>query len=286
MKNTRTYILCMILYGFCIHAMSNELYVDIMQHEKAGQKEIVIVIPTYNNSAWCIKNIESVLMQKYTNYRVIIVNDCSSDDTFAKLEAYLLEHPLKDKVTLITNEERRGAMANWYYTISSLPDHVIVIHLDGDDRLASEHVLTKINRAYADKRVWMTFGQFRCWPSEQVGFCKRPSANVIKANTYRRSIWCTSHLRTHYAWLFKKIRKEDFEYDGAFVFTAPDRAMMYPMLEMAAGHFYAFDEILYIYNVSNPLAESRQYLPLQQKTCKYIIGLPPYKPLADVLTTL
>src|SRR5437868_2077214 len=42
------------------------------------QKPIVVIIPSYNNVQWCVKNIESVLTQNYSNYRVIYIDDCST----------------------------------------------------------------------------------------------------------------------------------------------------------------------------------------------------------------
>ena len=268
-------------------AMSDDLWDQIIAHEECNEKELAIVVPTYNNSRWCIKNISSILAQKYENYHVYIIDDSSTDDTFQKLYDYLENHPLNYKVTLRQNTVRRGAMANWYDTISELADHVIVLNIDGDDWLAHDFVFMHVNAVYADKRIWMTYGQFKVWPGEYKGFCKRHAPRVIRKHNYRYSDWLSSHLRTYYAWLFKEIEVEDFKYDGVFLPTTCDRAMMYPLLEMCAGHYYCFeDEVLYVYNAQNPLADVRRNCALQQKMCGYIMSRAPYAPLADVLVTL
>ena len=44
-----------------------------------SDKKFVIVIPSYKNEKWCIKNIESTIYQSYDNYRVIFTDDCSPD---------------------------------------------------------------------------------------------------------------------------------------------------------------------------------------------------------------
>ena len=41
-----------------------------------------IIVPVYNAEKWISKNIESIQAQDYTNYKVIIVDDCSTDDTY------------------------------------------------------------------------------------------------------------------------------------------------------------------------------------------------------------
>jgi glycosyltransferase involved in cell wall biosynthesis len=272
-----------ILFSSQALAMSDSLWQSIKIHELYAEKELAVVVLTYNNSAWCIKNIDSILMQKYDNYHVYIIDDCSCDGTYEILNEYLCNHPLNHKVTLRKNVSRQGAAANWYTTIHALPDHVVVVNVDGDDWLAHDQVFVRIHNAYSDRRVWMTFGQFKVWPDGYIGFCRRHASKIIRKQNYRDSEWLSSHLRTYYAWLFKKIKKDDFMYEGSFMPTTCDRAMMYPLLEMCAGHYYCFDEVLYIYNVNNPLADIRKNLVTQQKMCGYITQLPRYKPLADVV---
>ena len=41
----------------------------------AEEKPMVVVIPSYNNIKWYKKNLDSVLNQKYQNFRVILIDD-------------------------------------------------------------------------------------------------------------------------------------------------------------------------------------------------------------------
>lgn len=47
------------------------------------EKPICIVVPTFNNvkDYRYRKNIESILQQQYTNYKVVIIDDASQDNT-------------------------------------------------------------------------------------------------------------------------------------------------------------------------------------------------------------
>lgn len=265
-------------------AMSSEIKQAIKVHTINGQKKFAIVVPTYNNSNGdsCLKNISSLLDQQYDNYHIYIVDDCSTDDTVAKLKRFLATHKRADKVTLLENKVRVGAVANYYTVIHTLPDHVIVLNVDGDDWLAHNNVLQVLNSVY-DKDIWLTYGQFRQYPSGEIGFCRPISSEHIKAHNYRKSEWLATHLRTYYAWLFKKIKQDDLQYNGAFIRACGDRAIMYPLLEMAAGRFLCMQEVLYIYNCINPLADVKVNLKEQQDMCHHICGLSPYLPLISIM---
>jgi len=265
------------------YAMTDYMQREVALHTHNGQKEFAIVVPTYNNSRYCIENLVSVAYQSYDNYHVYIIDDASTDNTYNAIITYIHEHELYDKVTLLHNTERMGAAANYYQVIHLLPDHVIVLNVDGDDKLAHNNVLSTLNWVYEDQDIWMTYGQFRQIPSQEIGFCKPIAIDTIANHTYRNSEWLTSHLRTYYVWLFKKIDKQDLCYEGIFVQACADRAIVYPLLEMCAGHFACISEVLYLYNCANPLADVRKNLTLQQNMCRYIRSLPSYKPLDGIL---
>lgn len=52
------------------------------------QALISIVLPTYNGSRYIRKSIESCLNQSFKNFELIIINDCSTDNTASIIEEY------------------------------------------------------------------------------------------------------------------------------------------------------------------------------------------------------
>jgi len=52
---------------------------------------ISIVLPTYNGSKYIRESIESCLQQTYSNFELIIVNDCSTDDTLTIVQEYAVK---------------------------------------------------------------------------------------------------------------------------------------------------------------------------------------------------
>lgn len=267
-------LLILLFVGIGFYFFSPKLHALVQQ-----EKPLVVVIPSYCNKDWYQKNVDSVMNQKYSNYRVIYIDDASPDGTYELVKAHVEKHNQQDKWTIIKNEQNMGAMANHYTAVHMCKDEEIILHLDGDDWLKHEHVLKKVNDVYKDNNVWLTYGQFECYPSGEKGFC-RPFPNAVKVrNAYRKYIWLSSHLRTFYAWLFKKIDKKDFEYNGKFLEVTCDRAMMYPLLEMAGNHMRCIDEVLYVYNHANPICDMHVRLKPQLAICNYICNQKPYLPL-------
>jgi glycosyltransferase involved in cell wall biosynthesis len=227
--------------------------------------EFVILTPTYNNEKWCIKNIESVLEQTYPHWHQIIISDCSTDRTSELLHKYIDEHHVADKIMMIDNVERKGALRNLYEAIHASDDNVVIVTLDGDDWMAGPHVLARLAKEYADPSVWITYGQFMWWPAKTQGFCRKFPDEICKKRLFRGHDWVSSHMRTFKAWLFKKIKKEDLLHEGKFFPVTWDLGMMFPMLEMASdGHIRFIPDVLYIYNAVNPLSDFRQQPGLQQ----------------------
>ncbi len=241
------------------------------------QKPFVVIIPSYNNGQWCERNLRSVFEQKYDNYRIIYIDDCSKDETAEKVEKFIKQSNQKSRVTLIKNRENRGAMANYYFAIKQCDDHEIVIALDGDDWLAHEGVLERLNEAYADPDVWMTYGSFIEYPSyHRSGWAKLLPSKVIKNNSFRKYRWSSSHLRSFYAGLFKSIKLQDLLFQGRFYDAASDLAYMFPMLEMAGRHSHFIKDILYVYNHATALNDDKLRWERQQMLDKYIRSLSSY----------
>lgn len=50
--------------------------------------KLSVILPTYNGSKYIKDAIESILMQDFDNFELIIINDCSSDNTLEIIEQY------------------------------------------------------------------------------------------------------------------------------------------------------------------------------------------------------
>lgn len=63
--------------------------------------EISIVLPTYNGEKYLKQSIESILGQTYTDWELIVVNDCSTDSTQEIIDFYRRKTPESEPYLII-----------------------------------------------------------------------------------------------------------------------------------------------------------------------------------------
>lgn len=259
-----------------------EKKVEAAVYPVTEQKPLVIIIPSYKNAAYYERNLRSVFEQKYDNYRVIYIDDCSPDGTYELVKEMVEAHHQEHRFTIIHNEKRVGAMANIYRMVNMCDDHEIVVTLDGDDSLAHPQVLQKINETYADPDVWIAYSQLIMYPEYKMGASRRVPSKIIKNNTFRKWYFVYGQVRSYYAALFKKIKIEDLQIDGHFLDMTYDVAIMMPMMEMAGIHHKFIPDVLYVCTYTNPISDHVVNHKHQLELEQHIRSLPPYIPLKSL----
>lgn len=242
----------------------------------------VVIILSYNNRRWYKRNLSSVLSQDYKNFRIVYVDDCSSDGTGALVEQFVSDSASRNVINLIHNPVRLGALENLFYSIHRCLDDEIAVVLDGDDWFAHNQVLRTLNEVYTETDCWMSYGQYQSWPDNSIGLSTEIPGDIINNNSFRENRWCSSHLRSFYVWLFKLIRREDLlGPNGSFYQMAGDQAIMFPMLEMSGLRAKYISEVLYIYNAANPINDHKVDRELQRSLEMKIRGQRRYERLVE-----
>lgn len=272
MMNSFSYFIARSFFSFLF-------FISLSAGQRSEEKSIVVIIPSYKNSSWYKKNLDSVLCQKYSNFRVIYTDDCSPDNTGNLVEAYLKDHDFANKVTLIKNSKRIGALHNLYTMIHSCDDDDIIVTLDGDDWFPDGGVLRRLNDVYCKNDVWLTYGQFTIYPEKEIGWAIAMPDEVVKNNRFRYFEHLPTHLRTFYAGLFKQIQLRDLLYFGDFYEMSWDMAIMFPMIEMAGERHRFIKDVMYVYNNTNSISDHRVSRQLQAHLAQIIKAKRCYKPL-------
>lgn len=233
-----------------------------------------IVIVGRNNGAFLDKTLRSALTQNYENYRVIYIDDASDDGSFSLARDLIYDSGSSHRVHLIQNERRAGGIGNLAQAINVCDDEEIVVVLGGEDFLAHEWTLQRLNQYFANPDLWMALGQYMKFPTFDLG-AKEPYLEFDLRNQPSR--FSFSQLKVFYASLFKKIETSDLIYHGEFMPDTADMAYMIPLFEMAKGHIQLIDEILYLANekpikkdethdlCEAKIKEKEAYFPLYKK---------------------
>lgn len=89
---------------------------------------VSIIMPAYNVAGFITKTIESVLSQSFSNWELIIVNDCSTDSTANVIAVYLKDSRIK----LINNVRNLGGAGSRNVAIEAASGRYLAF-LDADD---------------------------------------------------------------------------------------------------------------------------------------------------------
>ena len=112
--------------------------------------KFTIIMPTYNDSESIIEALDSVVMQTYKNWELLISDDGSTDDTREIIQQYLKKKKEKRiKYYYHNNQDQLNAILNVLPYITG--DYIYVLH--SDDLLADKYVLEKALKEFNDSKI-------------------------------------------------------------------------------------------------------------------------------------
>ena len=234
------------------------------------ENKFIIIVPVYNAEKYIEKCLDSILTQDYKNYRLVVVDDCSTDNTYKIIND--VHGKYNYSFTIYKTKDRLGSpIANFIKGVDLISNDKedILVTVDGDDWLYGNDVLNYLNEVYQNEEIYMTYGQYEPLSKSYSHYCKP----IPDTRIYRRGgQWLASHLRTVKRKLFDRINKEDLKQkDGGYYKFAGDTAYIYPIIEMAGQkHIKFIDKVLYIYNDLNPANEMKVNMKKQLDSAKEI----------------
>jgi hypothetical protein len=123
-----------------------------------------LIVPGYNNNAnfRIESNLNSIFTQNYSNYKVVIINDASTDgsgDTYRRYFEFYGIDPAH--YTYIENTVRVTAVENIYIASTKhCGKDDIVVTIDADDELIGRNALKVFNWGYQTKKLGVLYSNF------------------------------------------------------------------------------------------------------------------------------
>ena len=98
---------------------------------------VSFIVTSYNYSKYIEKTLESIKNQSYTNFEIIIVDDCSEDNSVEILEHFIASN--QDlRITLITHDKNKGQLESMIDGLR-IAQGVFVSFIDSDDVLLKDY---------------------------------------------------------------------------------------------------------------------------------------------------
>lgn len=199
---------------------------------------ISIVVPVYNAAAFIRQTIEMVQAQNYTDWELILVDDCSKDNSCEIIETYLKDKP-DSRIRLIKKEKNEGAALSRNRGIREAKGRYIAF-LDADDVWIFHKLQTQMD--YMKKTgAGFVFSAYEFGDENAVGTGK--IVHVPESLTYKKALSRTVIFTTTVLLDTEKIPKELIYMPNV---PSEDSATWWQILR--AGHVArGLDEVLAIY---------------------------------------
>ncbi|MCK3683748.1 glycosyltransferase [Maribellus sp. YY47] len=105
----------------------------------ATQPLVSVIMSVFNGEVYLRQAIDSILSQTYTNFELIVIDDCSTDKSWDILSSYN-----GSRVKLYRNEKNQGLA----YSLNRAIEYSIgeyIARMDSDDIAVPERLLTQVN---------------------------------------------------------------------------------------------------------------------------------------------
>ena len=171
---------------------------------KKKKEYISIIITNFNKEKYIVKSIESVVNQNYSNFEIVVFDDCSTDNSINLIKKF-------KKIKLIKNHKKKfvSGPLNQVYGISkafNVCKGELICLLDSDDRF-EKNKLKEINDFFL-KNTLINF---------VVNFPQKRSNFNLKRVQVDNSIWpsifptsCISFRRSFFIKFKKKLISKNF----------------------------------------------------------------------------
>lgn len=239
------------------------------------EQRIVIITPTYNAEKYIANCIRSVLQQDYENYQMIVIDDCSTDETYHIAKAFDDDK----KIKVLRNGVNQGAVRNQIETIRKFckPED-IVMFLDGDDSFINDNqILQKYNNLY-DGTTEFSYGSCYSMVDNIPLIAQEYPFHVKDRKEYRmyKFNWNMpyTHLRTFKAKLLDGCEDWNFQDEnGEWYKAGGDGSIFYTLIEQAdPAKVKVVSDIVYNYNDINPINDYKINSAEQTKNAERILS--------------
>lgn len=209
---------------------------------------IVVITPAFNCSQKIERTLYSIAGQTYHNWRMIVIDDMSNDNTLQKVKNFSERNNLEEKIKVISRQEKFGETRNTFDIVKSLDENDIVVRVDAGDFITDLGCFEYINALYNQ------YDPAVLWTAHRWAFTDNNISGPIdpKISVYEQP-WSSSHLKTFRVKDFLGLNEKNFKDDlGNWIMIGCDQAVFLPMMERArrkGRRLIFFPRVMYHYDI-------------------------------------
>jgi len=188
-----------------------------------------IVTPVYNCENTIEQTIMSIAAQSYDNWRIIFLDDLSTDNSVEVIKNICKKLEISDKVDVVVNKTKHGEVANTLKAVDMCDPNDIICRIDGGDWVTDLDAFAIINSVYEQHDPAVL------WTAHRWEYTTQNISGPLPdgADEYVHP-WVSSHMKTFRCNAIQGINEANFkDDDGNFIMIACDQAVFLPILHRA-----------------------------------------------------
>ncbi len=197
-----------------------------------------VLIANYNNGAYLESAIQSVFLQTYSHWEIVIVDDCSTDNSMELYKKYENDN----RIHIYINEKNHGCGYTKRRCVE-LASGIICGFLDPDDTLEPKALDIMINEHLKDETVSMVYSRYNEVDNNFNFIQVSTIQQVIPEDSSFLEFGCISHFVSFKSSLYRRTSGIDKSF-----LRAVDHDLYYKLEEVGKVKFV--DEVLYNYRTN------------------------------------
>lgn len=165
------------------------------------ENKVSVIMPVYNAERFLRQAVDSVLTQSYSDFELILVDDCSTDGSYD----ILCEYENKDKrVRVFKNEQNKGVSYTRNFAVSKANGEYIAL-IDSDDMWRKDKLSKQMSliEKYPDTDLCYTASAFVDTESVESDFVFNVPEQVTYKKLLKQNVASCSSVLIKKKWLVK-----------------------------------------------------------------------------------
>lgn len=214
--------------------------------------KISVIVPVYNTEKYLRRCLDSIINQNFREIEIIIVNDCSTDNSLKIINDYIKQD---DRIILINKEKNKGLSAARNSGIGIARGEYIA-HIDSDDWIEQNYFKDMYEYAIKNEAEIVISDFYKDFDNGQISYMKDQEKNIENVGAIKNIF-----LFRAYPCVWNKIIKAEL-YKGNDIFhpegiSIGEDLCTSPKLMFFAKKIMKHDKAYYHY-IQNPKSMMRE----------------------------